>query len=74
MNAVQTQSAYQEAKEMLRLALDRLQVRNQEMAQEVVAHFQKSNMQAIEVLMKEKHKNEQLALGIEQVLKANDQQ
>lgn len=59
---------------MLRLALDRLQVRNQEMAQEVVAHFQKSNMQAIEVLMKEKHKNEQLALGIEQVLKANDQQ
>ncbi|MEJ8546790.1 hypothetical protein [Brevibacillus borstelensis] len=76
MNAVQTQSqsAYQEAKEMLRLALDRLQARNQEMAQEVVAHFQKSNMQAIEVLMKEKHNNEQLALGIEQVLTANDQQ
>lgn len=74
MNSVQTQSTIQEVQEMLRLALDRLQARNAEMSQEVVSHFQKSNMQAIELLMKEKHKNEQLALGIEQVLTASQQQ
>ncbi|USG67282.1 hypothetical protein NDK47_08410 [Brevibacillus ruminantium] len=74
MNSVQTQSTILEVQEMLRLALDKLQARNQEMSQEVVSHFQKSNMQAIEVLMKEKHKNEQLALGIEQVLTASNQQ
>ncbi len=74
MNTVQTQSALQEVHQMLRQALGRLEVRNQEMSQEVIAHFQQSNMQAIEVLMKEKHKNEQVALGIQQVLAVCEQQ
>lgn len=74
MNTVQTQSVLQEVHQMLRQALGRLEVRNQEMSQEVIAHFQQSNMQAIEVLMKEKHKNEQVALGIQQVLAVCEQQ
>jgi hypothetical protein len=74
MNTVQTQPALQEVNHLLRQALGRLEMRNQEMAQEVITHFQQSNMQAIEVLMKEKHKNEQIALGIQQVLAACEQQ
>lgn len=74
MNTVQTQSVLEEVQQLLRQALGRLESRNAEMAQEVVAHFQQSNMQAIEVLMKEKHKNEQIALGIQQVLTTTEQQ
>jgi hypothetical protein len=74
MNTVQTQPVIQEVNHLLRQALGRLEVRSQEMAQEVIAHFQQSNMQAIEVLMKEKHKNEQIALGIQQLLAACEQQ
>ncbi|TRY24268.1 hypothetical protein FOI68_17810 [Brevibacillus sp. LEMMJ03] len=74
MNTVQNQSVLEEVQQLLRQALGRLEARSAEMAQEVVAHFQQSNMQAIEVLMKEKHKNEQIALGIQQVLAATEQQ
>ncbi len=74
MNMTQTVSTAQEVAELLRQALSRLEGRNQQMAQEVVAHFQQSNMQAIEVLMNEKNKNEQAALGIQQVLAQLEQQ
>jgi len=74
MNTVQTPSVLHEVHQLLREALGRLEARNQEMAQEVIAHFQQSNMQAIEVLMKEKHQNEQIALGIQQTLAACEQQ
>ncbi|HZG80199.1 MAG TPA: hypothetical protein VEZ13_05425 [Brevibacillus sp.] len=74
MNNVQSQSVFQEVQQLLEEAINRLELRHTEMSQEVVAHFQQSNMQAIEVLMKEKHKNEQIALGIRQVLAASEQQ
>ncbi|GEB34388.1 hypothetical protein P4V49_07645 [Brevibacillus parabrevis] len=64
----------EEVQQLLQEAISRLEGRNQEMSQEVVAHFQQSNMQAIEVLMKEKHKHEQIVLGIQQVLATSEQQ
>jgi hypothetical protein len=67
-------SVLAEVTQLLRQALARLEARNQEMSQDVIAYFQKSDMQAIEQLMKEKHKNEQIALGIQQVLSAAEQQ
>ncbi|WNC13186.1 hypothetical protein [Brevibacillus brevis] len=74
MNTVSNQQVLQEVSQLLLQALSRLEARQQEMSQEVVAHFQQSNMQAIEVLMNEKHKHEQIALGIKQVLAASEQQ
>jgi hypothetical protein len=74
MNTVQTHPTLQEVEQLLRQALERLQSRNHEMSQEVINYFQESNMQAIELLMKEKHKNEQIADGIRQVLAACEQQ
>ncbi len=64
----------QEVQELLQQAIERLETRQNEMSQEVVSHFQQSNMQAIEVLMKEKHKHEQIVLGIQQVLATSEQQ
>lgn len=74
MNAVQNKNVLEEVKQLLEMAISQLETRSQEMSQEVVAHFQQSNMQAIEVLMKEKHKHEQIVLGIRQVLATSDQQ
>lgn len=71
---VADQQVLQEVQELLQLAISRLEARQQEMAQEVVTHFQQSNMQAIEVLMKEKHKHEQIVLGIKQVLATSEEQ
>lgn len=68
MNTVANQTVAGEVSQLLRQALGRLEERNQHMAQDVVGYFQQNNMQAIEVLMKEKHKNEQIALGLKQVL------
>lgn len=72
-NATNTR-VLEEVQQLLQQAISRLEGRNQEMSQEVVAHFQQSNMQAIEVLMKEKHKHEQIVLGIQQVLATSEQQ
>lgn len=74
MNNTQNQHVLQEVQQLLAQAISKLETRHMEMSQEVVAHFQQSNMQAIEVLMKEKHKNEQIALGIKQVLATSEQQ
>lgn len=74
MNNIQNQHVLQEVQQLLEQAISKLETRHIEMSQEVVAHFQQSNMQAIEVLMKEKHKNEQIALGIKQVLATSEQQ
>jgi hypothetical protein len=74
MNTVQNQQVLQEVQQLLQQAISRLETRHMEMSQEVVAHFQQSNMQAIEVLMKEKHKHEQIVLGIQQVLAVSEQQ
>lgn len=74
MNNIQNQHVLQEVQQLLEQAMSKLETRHIEMSQEVVAHFQQSNMQAIEVLMKEKHKNEQIALGIKQVLATSEQQ
>jgi hypothetical protein len=74
MNTVQTHPTLHEVEQLLRRALERLDSRNHEMSQEVINYFQESNMQAIEQLMKEKHKNEQIALGIRQVLATCEQQ
>lgn len=77
MNMAQQQvnaSVKQEVSHHLRQALTLLEARNQQMAQEVIAHFQESNIQAIEVLMKEKHKNEQTAASLGQVLAQFEQQ
>ncbi|MBO8164993.1 MAG: hypothetical protein H0Z34_14960 [Brevibacillus sp.] len=59
---------------LLRQALTLLESRNQEMGQEVVSHFQQSDMQAIAALMKEKQHNDQVVLGIKQVLASLNQQ
>lgn len=77
MNMTQQQvnaSVKQEVSHHLRQALAILEARNQQMAQEVIVHFQESNIQAIEVLMKEKHKNEQTVVGLGQVLAQFEQQ
>jgi len=74
MNTVQTLSVYHEVDQLLRQSLSKLEARGQEMSVEVVGHFQQSNMQAIENLMKEKQLNEQAALGIQQVLALLEQQ
>lgn len=75
MNTTQVQAnVKQEVTQHLRQALALLEMRNQEMAQEVIINFQQSNIQAIEVLMNEKHKNEQALIGISQVLAQYDQQ
>lgn len=73
MNTVQSQQVLQEVQQLLEQAISRLEARNKEMAQEVVAHFQQNNMQAIEVLMKEKNKHDQIATGIRQLLAASEQ-
>jgi hypothetical protein len=73
MNTVQSQHVLQEVQQLLEEAVSRLEARNVEMSQEVVAHFQQNNMQAIEVLMKEKNKHEQIANGIRQLLAASEQ-
>ncbi len=67
-------SVQQEVNHHLRQALALLEERNQQMAQEVIGYFQQSDIQAIELLMKEKHKNEQAVLGIQQVLAQYEQQ
>lgn len=74
MNTVTDEQVLQEVQELLQQAIERLESRQHEMSQEVVNHFQQSNMQAIEVLMKEKHKHEQIVLGIQQVLATSEQQ
>lgn len=77
MNMTQQQvnaSVKQEVSQHLRQALAILEARNQQMAQEVIVHFQESNIQAIEVLMQEKHKNEQTVVGLGQVLAQFEQQ
>lgn len=74
MNAVATQSVFGEVTELLNKAKELLESRNEQMSQEVVGYFQQNNMQAIEVLMKEKHKNEQLVLGLTQVLNTANEQ
>ncbi|KQL43844.1 hypothetical protein AN963_20445 [Brevibacillus choshinensis] len=74
MNTVTNEQVLQEVQELLQQAIERLESRQHEMSQEVVNHFQQSNMQAIEVLMKEKHKHEQIVLGIQQVLATSEQQ
>jgi hypothetical protein len=74
MNIAQSQDIFKEVQQLLEQAINTLETRHVEMSQEVVAHFQQSNMQAIEVLMKEKHKNEQIALGIKQVLATSEAQ
>ncbi|GAA4703267.1 hypothetical protein [Brevibacillus fulvus] len=74
MNGNQMQTTYTEVHQLMRQALERLEARHQQMAQEVISFFQQSDMQSIEILMKEKHKNEQVALGIQQVLATIEQQ
>jgi hypothetical protein len=74
MHTLGTQSVTGEVSQMLRQALARLEERNQQMSLDVVTYFQQSNLQAIEELMKEKHKNEQIALGLQQVLALTDEQ
>ena len=74
MSNALNQQVLEEVQQLLQEAINRLETRQQDMSQEVVAHFQQSNMQAIEVLMKEKHKHEQIVLGIQQVLATSEQQ
>lgn len=74
VNTILSQPVLQEVYQMLQQSLVRLQDRQQQMAQEVVAFFQQNDMAAIEALMKEKHKNEQLALAIQQALAVAEQQ
>ncbi|RNB82460.1 hypothetical protein EDM59_20070 [Brevibacillus nitrificans] len=74
MTTITEQNVLKEVQELMQKAITLLESRQEEMAQEVVNHFQQSNMQAIEVLMKEKHKHEQIVLGIEQVLATSEQQ
>lgn len=74
MSTMTNQQVLEEVQRLMQQAIERLENRNQEMSQEVVSHFQQSNMQAIEVLMKEKHKHEQIVLGIQQVLATSEQQ
>ncbi|WP_019123468.1 hypothetical protein [Brevibacillus massiliensis] len=66
-------SVLEEVQQLLQRATSLLERRNEEMAREVIVHFQQSNMQAIEILMNEKHKNEQAAHGIAQVLAGLEQ-
>ncbi|WP_134686436.1 hypothetical protein [Brevibacillus migulae] len=74
MNTAGSQPVTAEVSQLLRHALGRLEERNKQMSVDVVGFFQQSNMQAIEVLMKEKHKNEQLALGLQQLLALAEEQ
>ncbi|WP_139491271.1 hypothetical protein [Brevibacillus dissolubilis] len=69
-----TQPVNEQVEQLIRQAVSLLETRNQEMQAEVVGHFQQSNMEAIEILMKEKHKNEQAANGLLQVISALEQQ
>ncbi|UFJ41642.1 hypothetical protein LOK74_03770 [Brevibacillus humidisoli] len=71
--AVKT-NVQKEVNDLLKQALHLLENRNQEMGQEVVARFQESDMRSIEGLMKEKQHNEQVVLGIKQVLASLAQQ
>lgn len=68
MNTTLTKPVLQEVDQLLKQAVALLESRNHEMGQEVVSNFQQSNMQAIEELMQEKWKNEQLVQGIQQVV------
>jgi hypothetical protein len=70
MNTTLTKPVLQEVDQLLKQAVALLESRNHEMGQEVVSNFQQSNMQAIEELMQEKWKNEQLVQGIQQVVAA----
>ncbi|MGO0062223.1 hypothetical protein ACTID9_19675 [Brevibacillus fluminis] len=70
MNTTLTKPVLHEVDELLKKAVALLETRNHDMGQEVVNNFQQSNMQAIEELMQEKWKNEQLVQGIQQVLAA----
>lgn len=70
MNTTLTKPVLHEVDELLKQAVALLETRNHDMGQEVVNNFQQSNMQAIETLMQEKWKNEQLVQGIQQVLAA----
>jgi hypothetical protein len=74
VNTLETQTTAVEVSQLLRQALVRLEERNQQMAAEVVSFFQQSNLQAIEELMKEKHKNEQIVQGLRQLLALTDEQ
>ncbi|HZG15887.1 MAG TPA: hypothetical protein VE710_12785 [Candidatus Bathyarchaeia archaeon] len=74
MNTAVSQPVTDEVSQLLRHALGRLEERNKQMSMDVVGFFQQSNMQAIEVLMKEKHKNEQIALGLQQLLALAEEQ
>ncbi|WP_126425665.1 hypothetical protein [Brevibacillus marinus] len=69
MNTTATMTnVQQEVAELLRQALHLLDQRGQEMGQEVIARFQESDMPGIEALLREKQQNEQIVLGIKQVL------
>ncbi|NGQ95369.1 hypothetical protein G3578_09395 [Brevibacillus sp. SYP-B805] len=74
VNTLETKSTAAEVSQLLRQALGRLEERNQQMAAEVVSFFQQSNLQAIEELMQEKHKNEQIVQGLRQLLTMTDEQ
>ncbi len=74
MNGTQGQPVLREVDELLKQAVQRLEARNKQMGQEVVDNFQQSNLQAIEELMQEKMRNEEIVMGIEQVLATIEQQ
>lgn len=69
MNTTTTKTNVQaEVAQLLHQALKLLEQRSQEMAQEVIARFQESDVKGIEVLIQEKQRNEQVEGGIRQVL------
>ncbi|WP_232698201.1 hypothetical protein [Brevibacillus daliensis] len=61
-----------EVEQLLGQAVSLLDQRNEHMSGEVISHFQESNMDAIETLMNEKHKNEQLVEAIKNIVSSVD--
>ncbi|MBG9786341.1 MULTISPECIES: hypothetical protein [Brevibacillus] len=74
MITTQTKNVLAEVEQLLNKAVSLLDQRNAEMSQEVISHFQESNMDAIEILMKEKHKNEQVVTDIKTIVTTLDQE
>ncbi|QDX95548.1 hypothetical protein JNUCC42_22920 [Brevibacterium sp. JNUCC-42] len=74
MITTQTKNVLTEVEQLLSKAASLLDQRNAEMSQEVISHFQESNMDAIEILMKEKHKNEQVVTDIKTIVTTLDQE
>lgn len=74
MITTQTKNVLTEVEQLLSKAASLLDQRNEEMSQEVISHFQESNMDAIEILMKEKHKNEQVVTDIKTIVTTLDQE